>query len=129
MSTLNFTESLGINPKGFKGEQYIIELEVNEQHLNIGGIVHGGVICSLLDTAMFRSYYLADLEQQREAATLELKTNFLSSAKRGKLTAYGNVVNTTQRTVFVEGSVVNDKGDLVAKGSATLMLFSDRQRQ
>jgi uncharacterized protein (TIGR00369 family) len=127
MNTVNFIESLGIKPRGFEDGQYVVELDVDNQHLNIGGIVHGGVICSLLDTAMFRSFFLALPEQQQAAATLELKVNYLRSAEEGRLIAYGKVVNTTRRTAYVEGGVVNDAGTLVAKGCATLMLFADSQ--
>jgi hypothetical protein len=36
------------------------ELSVRPRHLNIGGLVHGGVLCSLLDTAMARAFFMAD---------------------------------------------------------------------
>ena len=127
MDTGHFADALGINPRGFEDGRYVVELDVERQHLNIGGIVHGGVICSLLDVAMFRSYYMGLSEEQLVAATLELKVNYLGSAKNGKLTAYGEVVNTTQRTAYVEGGVKNEDGVLLAKGSGTLMVFSERQ--
>lgn len=126
MAEANFIEALGIKPTGFVDDQYVLELEVAPQHLNIGGIVHGGVICSLMDTALARSFFMALPEERLVAATLEMKINFLGSAKEGSLTAYGRVVNTTRRTAYVEGYIENDSGKLLAKGTATMMLFSDR---
>ncbi|MEH6472127.1 MAG: PaaI family thioesterase [Halopseudomonas sp.] len=127
MSEPNFIDALGIQPQGFVDGQYLIELEVTPQHLNIGGIVHGGVICSLLDTALARSFFLALPEKHLSAATLEMKVNFLGSTKQGKLKAFGRVVNTTKRTAYVEGLVENEQGQLLAKGSATMMIFEEKR--
>ncbi len=127
MTEPNFIETLGIEPQGFVDGQYLIELQVASQHLNIGGIVHGGVICSLLDTALARSFFLALPDKHLSAATLEMKVNFLGSSKQGTLKAFGRVVNTTKRTAYVEGFVENEQGKLLAKGSATMMVF-DEQR-
>ena len=127
MTEANFLETLGINPMGFVDQQYVIELEVVPLHLNIGGIVHGGVICSLLDTALARSFFMSLPEGNLAAATLEMKVNFLGSVKEGKLMAYGRVVNTTRRTAYVEGYVESENGKLLAKGTATMMLFSERR--
>ena len=127
MSEPNFVEALGIQPQGFVDGHYVIELEVTPQHLNVGGIVHGGVICSLLDTALARSFFFAVSEERLSAATLEMKVNFLGSTKEGTLKALGRVVNTTKRTAYVEGFVENEQGKLLAKGSATMMLFEEKR--
>lgn len=127
MAEANYLETLGINAIGFADEQYVIELKVTPQHLNIGGIVHGGVICSLLDTALARSFFMSLPEEGLAAATLEMKVNFLGSVREGKLTAYGCVVHTTRRTAYVQGYVEDQNGKLLAKGTATMMLFSERR--
>ncbi len=127
MSASNFVDDLGIYPHGFIDGDYVIELEISPRHLNVGGIVHGGVICSLLDTALARSYFHALPGKQLSAATLEMKVNFLSSAREGVLKACGRVVNRTKRTAYVEGHVENGQGRILARGSATMMLFEERR--
>jgi uncharacterized protein (TIGR00369 family) len=121
----NHLEDLALNSKGFDGKDYVVELEVEPRHLNIGGIVHGGVVCSLLDTAMARSWLMAATDGVLSAATLEMKVNFLGSARDGRLIARGRVLNQTRRTVYVEGSVENDSGKLLARASATMMIFEE----
>lgn len=117
---------LGLEPKGFDGDDYVVELPVVARHLNVGGIVHGGVICSLLDTAMARSWFMREGNEELTAGTLEMKVNFLGSAKEGTLVARGHVVHVTRRTVMVEGRV--DVGDRpVARATATMMRFEERQ--
>lgn len=125
MST-HHVHDLGLDPKGFDGDDYVVELPVEPRHLNVGGIVHGGVICSLLDTAMARSWFMRDKNQVLTAGTLEMKVNFLGSAQEGTLTARGHVVHVTRRTVMVEGRV--DLGErAIARATATMMLFEEGQ--
>ena len=116
---------LGLEPLGFTGDEYVVELALEPRHLNIGGIVHGGVLCSLLDTAMARSFFMAETGETLSAATLEMKVNFLGSAKSGKLTARARVVDRTRRTAFVEGRVERQDGRVVARATATMMVFTE----
>jgi len=119
-------QDLGLQPVGFEADDYVIELPIEPRHLNVGGIVHGGVICSLLDTAMARSWFMREGNQELTAGTLEMKVNFLGSAKEGTMVAHGRVVHVTRRTVMVEGRV--DLGDRpVARATATMMLFEQGQ--
>jgi uncharacterized protein (TIGR00369 family) len=121
---IHHVDDLGLDPKGFDSDDYVIELLIEPRHLNVGGIVHGGVICSLLDTAMARSWFMREGNQQLTAGTLEMKVNFLGSAREGTLVARGHVVHVTRRTVMVEGRV--DLGDRpIARATATMMLFEE----
>ncbi len=118
---------LGIKPIGFQGDEYAAELQLQPRHLNIGGIVHGGVLCSLLDTVMARSFFMAETGLTLSAATLEMKVNFLGSAKEGKLTARAQVIDRTKRTAYVEGRIEREDGKVVARATATMMVFSEGQ--
>jgi len=115
---------LGMVPVGFADGEYVVELDLEERHLNIGGIVHGGIYCSLLDTAMARSFIKSVSDTGLPAVTLEMKVNFLGAASQGKLTALGRVVAATRRTVLVEGRVEDGEGRLLARASATMMKTS-----
>jgi uncharacterized protein (TIGR00369 family) len=123
-------EYVGFNMIGFVGDHYVVELEVEPKHFNTIGTVHGGVICALLDTAMARALVGNLPERKRKSvATLEMKVNFLKPIMAaGKLTAYGMLTNLTNRTAFVEGIVKNQEGALIAKSSATMMLFSKAEK-
>jgi len=120
-----FNELLGVELKGEKGEQYLLELLVGPQHLHQGGGVHGGVYLSLLDTVMARASRIG-LPPTSYLPTLELKTNFLASIKSGRITAIGRVISRTKRTCYVEGELVSDTGRLLARGSATLIEVTAR---
>ena len=118
---------LGLEPLGFHGDEYVVALAVEPRHLNIGGIVHGGVVCSLLDTAMARSFFMAHGGEGLSAATLEMKVNFLGSARDGRLEARGRVAHRTRRTAYVEGEVMDAQGRTIARATATMMVFDEGQ--
>ena len=122
MSVIDHVADLGLVPVGFIDDEYVVELAIEPRHINIGGIVHGGVYCSLLDTAMARSYIKSVSETGLPAVTLEMKVNFVGAASAGTLRARGRIVAKTRRTVLVEGRVEDESGRLLARGSATMMI-------
>ena len=125
MGDTHHIQDLGLDCRGFDGDEYVVGLAIETRHLNIGGIVHGGVYCSLLDTAMARAFFMADGSAELSAATLEMKVNFLGSAGEGQLVARGRVVQRTRRTAYVEGRVENAAGKVIARASATMMIFTE----
>lgn len=122
----NFNELSGCNAIGFQEENYVVRLNIDKKHLNVMGYVHGGVICTLLDTAMARSYLRISDDKQAKGATLEMKVNFLKTSSKGELIAFGKLVNKTRRTAYVEGFIESETGELIAKASATVMLLNPR---
>jgi uncharacterized protein (TIGR00369 family) len=122
---IHHVQDLGLEAPGFDGDEYVVTLAVRPRHLNIGGLVHGGVLCSLLDTAMARSFFMADGGRTLSAATLEMKINFLGSARVGRLEARGRVAHRTRRTAYVEGRVVDAEGRVIARATATMMVFEE----
>lgn len=124
MNGKDHVTDLGMNPVGFVNGEYVVELQLEQRHLNIGGIAHGGIYCSLLDTAMARSFIKSVSEEGLPAVTLEMKVNFLGAASQGTLKAIGRVAAKTRRTVLVEGRVENEEGRMLARGTATMMIRS-----
>ncbi|MFK7944169.1 MAG: PaaI family thioesterase [Paracoccaceae bacterium] len=57
-------------------------LELQDHHLNRGGVCHGGVYMSLADVAMGAAAYEAAGE--KACATIDFKAHFLAAAKRGQ---------------------------------------------
>jgi uncharacterized protein (TIGR00369 family) len=119
---MDFNEHVGYDALGFQDGRYVIRLAVSSHHMNRYGIVHGGVLFSMLDTAMSRAFFDTFPADQNSGVTLEMKINYLKATNSGILTAYGVLINATRRTALVEGHIENEGGDLVAKASGTMML-------
>ncbi|WP_246096702.1 PaaI family thioesterase [Paenibacillus sinopodophylli] len=91
-----------------------ISLDATERHLNLLGIVHGGVQMSLLDNAMGLVVMLAAPEQR--TVTANLNTQFLASSKGGLLFCEAVLVHRTGRTLTLEAQVKDDSGKLLGLG-------------
>ena len=63
----------------------VIELEVRPEHLNMGGVIHGGVLTSLLDiVCSMAGTYCAKAGRVRKAITLSLTTTWTERGRRGR---------------------------------------------
>ena len=119
---MDFNESCGFEVIGFRNKQFVIEVDIREMHLNRYGFVHGGVLFTMLDTALSRVFLDQEPPSRSKGVTLEMKINYLKTAHPGdRLTAYGILTNKTRRTAFVEGHIENQNHELIAKASATMM--------
>ncbi|KRT70010.1 MAG: PaaI family thioesterase [Candidatus Methylomirabilales bacterium] len=93
--------------------------------LNRSGVVHGGVLCTLMDEAIGWAAYNS-LGEGAQLVTAELKINFLEAATSGTLTAHGRVIRQGKHLVVGEGDVLDHDGRRVARGLGTWMIISPR---
>ncbi|MGG7443209.1 PaaI family thioesterase [Zafaria sp. J156] len=98
--------------------------EPNESHYNPLGIVHGGLVCTLLDSALGCAVQTT-LPRGQGYTSLEIKVNYLRAvtAGSGLLTCTGTVVKPGSRVAFAEGKVVDASGKVVATASGSLLVF------
>jgi len=115
-----FAERLGIRLVHRDVGDVILELDLNDDHMNSWQMAHGGVIMSMLDIAMATSAKTLD-DASSDAATVELKTNFLKAAT-GRITARALAQRTGRSLVFVEGEMRNEPQELLARATGTFKL-------
>ena len=85
-------------------------LEVDDRHLNPNGIVHGGVVFSLADTAMGRAT-MAVLSEGQICASIEVSVRYLRPIPGGRLVATASVLRAGRRIVHLECSITVDGDD------------------
>ena len=127
MDETEFTESLGFRTLGMHDGAFVIEVALEPRHLSRAERVHGGVLFSLLDTALGRAV-LEELPSGRGCATVEIKINYLRPVQHGTLRAAGRCVQRTRSLAYAEGEVTNDEGKLLARATGTFFL-TDTIRQ
>jgi uncharacterized protein (TIGR00369 family) len=88
------------------------------------GLVHGGAVCTLLDTVTGSAMHTI-LPEGVGYTSVEIKVNYLKAvtATSGPLTAVGTVVKAGSRIGFTEGKVTDASGNLVATATSTLLIF------
>ena len=90
-----------------------VRLEVREELKQYQGVVHGGAVASLIDTAAAFAV-LTQLEINERVTTTDLTIHYLRPANSGRLTATARIARTGRRLVVLTVEVTNDQGILVA---------------
>jgi uncharacterized protein (TIGR00369 family) len=95
-----------------------------EDQYNPIGSVHGGVIATLMDSAMSCAVHTT-LPAGTGYATLEVKANFLRPVAAGTmaLTCEGRVIHAGSRVATAECRVVDGAGKLYAHGTVTCLVL------
>jgi len=102
---------------------------VRPRHLNINGVVHGGVYATVLDTAMGGAV-VSMLSDGESTATTSLYVEFLRSARLGKeLVARGEVLRRGRHLAFVEGKLGDGEGKPLAQAHGTWYIWSAAELQ
>jgi len=115
-----FNALLGVRHIGLRDDGYWIEIDAGDVHVHDKGLVHGGVILSLLDIAMSRAVrHAADPESYMP--TIEFSTSFLRPLNRGIVRACGIVLAASRTLTRVEGKIVDADGRIAAIGRGTFM--------
>ena len=99
------------------GDRAAIEWAAGEEYSfpdgSGGSIVHGGLVATLLDTAMGHACWNG-LDDGQSFLTADLHVDFFRSARPGTLRAEGRVVHSTRRAVFCAADLLDADGTLLA---------------
>ena len=93
-----------------------------------GHIVHGGMVATLLDTAMGGACWTL-LDPDSTFLTAELRTEFHRAARPGVLRADGRVVHRTKRLMFCAGELYDGGGTHLASARCTQVLRPARDNR
>ena len=98
-----------------------VELDLAHCHLQPYGIIHGGVLATLIDTATFWAGFQR-IPAEDGMVNVDLKLNYLKAVKSGKLIAEGRCLRPGRRLSYTEAHVRDESGQLVAHGTSSLMI-------
>lgn len=102
-----------------------LEMTVAEPHLRTRGIAHGGVIASVLDTAMGVAVS-TNVPEGCFPVTAQMNVNFIRPAWNGeKLEVLGEVRHSGRSTAVAQGEIRNASRVLVATASGTFCFVPD----
>ena len=96
-----------------------VAFEAGPHHVNLQGLVHGGMLATLADTAMGLAVRTV-LEPGRRHVTVQLGIEFLSPGGPGRIVAEGRSLKIGRQLGFAEADVVDGEGRVLAKAHATL---------
>jgi uncharacterized protein (TIGR00369 family) len=89
-----------------------------------GSIVHGGLVGTVLDTAMGGACATV-LEEGESFLTADLRVEFMRSARPGTLRCNGKVVQRNRRVAFCSAELHDAEGTLLASSRCTQIIRLD----
>ena len=117
-------EALDINLAEVENGRALFTGTPSERVYNPFGVVHGGYVATLLDSACACAAH-SSLPPERTQTTLELKVVFHRPIRwnTGPVRAEGKVVSIGQRVAFAEARLTDARGELYASATSTLLLM------
>lgn len=112
-----FIARMGAELTHWDPDRVVIEMPVEDLHLNGIGVVHGGVIGALIDTAGARAGIFCTVEgNTRSAMTVSLNVNLVGNVSEGVLVTEARL-RKAGKTIYVSSCDVHDgDGNLLATG-------------
>lgn len=90
-------------------------LDIQPDHLNRSGIVHGGVYCTALDATLTGSgLWCPHPGRVRRAVTLSLTVKFTGRATGGRILLHATRVASGRRIYTAVGEATSEDGDVLA---------------
>jgi uncharacterized protein (TIGR00369 family) len=117
-SRVPFVRLLGLEFVGAARGSAAFALDVREELTRMGGILHGGAVFSLLDTAAACAVHTI-LEPGDRTVTVDLTTHFLRPFSTGRLHARARVLRAGRRIAFLSVEATDPAGVLIATATTT----------
>ena len=96
-------------------------LEVREELTRMGGILHGGAVVSLLDTAAAFAVHTV-IEPEARTVTVDLTVHFLRPASLGRVEATARVLRRGKRVCILSVEARDAAAEIVATSTMTYFI-------
>jgi uncharacterized protein (TIGR00369 family) len=116
-----FDRHLGIQVLEATPARVRLQLTIAPEHTQIHEVVHGGVYCSLVETAASIGAALSARAFGRTIVGVENQTSFLRAAGSGVLHVLAEPLSAGRRTQVWSVRITNDEEQLVATGQLRVL--------
>jgi uncharacterized protein (TIGR00369 family) len=121
----SFGRLLGYKIVEANAERGVVEMKIRPEHLNRSGVVHGGVMMTLIDVACsVAGTYTPPDDSPRLSASIAINTSFVGNVEKGILRATGWRTGGGSRIYFARAEIRDGAGNLVAHGEGVFRFRS-----
>lgn len=122
----DFMEYIGPIWRREEGDVVAFALQTDERHRNIHGIVHGGVVMSLLDYALGST--ASHFSDGKSSVTIQMDTKFMQAGEVGQmLFARAQPERVGASVIFMRGALEDETGKHIASASGVWKVIRPRQ--
>jgi uncharacterized protein (TIGR00369 family) len=118
LAQVPYARLLGLEFVGASRGAATFALEMREELTRMGGIAHGGVLASLLDTAAAFAVHTL-LAPGERTVTVDLTVHFLRPVGEGRVEARARVLRAGRRVVIISVEATDQAGLLLATATTT----------
>lgn len=117
-----FWQLLGMRVQSAAAGEAVVTVEIKPDLLQLYGVVHGGVLATLIDGAIGAAAQTT-LKEGEATTTVDLQVMYSRAVQRGTLSAKATIIRRGKTIIFGECKVYDDNETLVVHGSATYMVL------
>jgi len=115
-----FARLLGIEVDSVEPGHAVLSMQLRHEHMRNNAIAHGGVIATLIDSAMAIAI-MALLDENERTVTVDLTIHYLRPVPEGSAKASARVVRAGRRVVTVSAELFDAEGKLAATAISTYL--------
>ncbi len=113
-----YVRLLGIEFVSAVGGEAVFAVEAREELTRMGGILHGGAVVSLMDTAAAFAVHTL-LDPTGRTVTVDLTVHFLRPARAGRVEARARILRRGRRVIILNVEAADGAGELIATSTMT----------
>ncbi len=117
-ASVPYAKFLGLELGEMKPGEASIHLAVRDELRQNRGVVHGGAVASLIDTASAFAV-VTRLEPDERVTTTDLTIHYLRPVSAGRITATARIVRAGRRLFVLSVEVMDDQQKLIATAVTT----------
>ncbi len=120
LNSVPFARLLGLRVESVEPGRAVMSLPIREDLKQNHGVVHGGAIASLIDSAMAFAI-IPMLAENEGSTTVDLTIHYLRPLREGVATSVARVVRAGRRVIVVSAEVLDQKEQIVASAVSTYL--------
>jgi len=125
LSSPPFYAHLGLELDELADGRSAIRMPFRKHLGNSRGEVHGGALATIMDAAMSQAVR-SMAEPGVAAATISMTLNYFAPA-HGEVKCTGRIVKGGRRVVFAEAEVIDERGTLACRATATFRVLPKKE--
>ncbi len=125
LDAVPFAKLLGLELDTIEPGLAVMSLRIRQELKQNSGVVHGGAIASLIDTAMAFAIIPLLAEGER-TTTVDLTINYLRPLTSGRVTATARVLRAGRRVIALSADVSDELSNPAVTALSTYLRLSSR---
>lgn len=105
-----------------------VDFEIQPQHLNMAGVLHGGIYMTIMDSLMGHALYSISHQGLGSFFTTAMHTHFMQGVRKGSIIGHGRHIATNDDYMNAEAHITDGSGKLLASASGQFTLIDVEQQ-